>query len=171
MVAVIGVGGLGHIAVQVLRALAPATVLAMDRSQPALDLARDLGVEHVITAGDDAVESVRELSGGGVNAVLDFVGEHDTPAQAIAMLAQGGTYYVIGYGGRLDVPLADLLAREISIVTNLVGNHTELEELIALAANQRVRLETQEYRLDEINDAFAALNHGNLRGRAVITPG
>ena len=57
------------------------------------------------------------------------------------MLAQGGTYYVIGYGGRLDVPLADLLAREISIVTNLVGNDTELEELIAIAANQRVRLE------------------------------
>jgi NAD+-dependent secondary alcohol dehydrogenase Adh1 len=168
-VAVIGIGGLGHIAVQVLYALSPATVLALDRSRGALDLARNLGVEHVIAAGDDAVEAVRELSGGGVNAVLDFVGEAETPSQAIGMLAAGGTYYVIGYGGQLSVPLADLLAREISIVTNLVGTHTELEELIALAAAQRVRLETQPCRLDEINDALEALGQGTLRGRAVIT--
>ena len=168
-VAVIGVGGLGHIAVQMLHALSPATVLALDRSPGALELARDLGVEHVIAAGDDAIEAVRELSGGGVNAVLDFVGEAETPSQAIGMLAAGGTYYVIGYGGQLSVPLADLVAREISIVTNLVGTHTELEEVVALAGALRIRLETQPYRLDEINDALEALGQGALRGRAVIT--
>jgi NAD+-dependent secondary alcohol dehydrogenase Adh1 len=170
-VAVIGVGGLGHIAVQVLHALTPATVIAIDRSDLALDLAHELGVEHVVDANDDAAETVRELSGGGVNAVLDFVGEQDTPAQAIAMLAPGGSYYVIGYGGRLDVPLADLLGRELSIVTNLVGTHAELEELMALAEEQKVRLETKAYPLSQINDALEALNQGNLRGRAVITPG
>jgi NAD+-dependent secondary alcohol dehydrogenase Adh1 len=169
-VAVIGVGGLGHIAVQALHALTPATVIALDRSEPALDLAQDLGVDHVVRAGDQAAETVRDISRGGVNAVLDFVGEQETPAQAIAMLAPGGSYYVIGYGGRLDVPLADLLAREISIVTNLVGTHTELEELIALAAAEKVRLETETYPLSHINDALEALDQGDLRGRAVITP-
>lgn len=169
-VAVIGIGGLGHIAIQVLHALSPATVIALDRSPAALDLARELQVEHLITASDQAVEEVRELSNGGVNAVLDFVGEHETPAQAIAMLAPGGTYYVVGYGGDLNVPLADLLVRELSIVTNLVGSHSELEELITLAATQQVRLETSTYPLNEINQALDHLSHGELRGRAVITP-
>lgn len=169
-VAVIGIGGLGHIAIQVLHALGPATVIALDRFQPALDLARELGVDDLVTASDQAVEEVQELSNGGVNAVLDFVGEHDTPDQAIAMLRQGGTYYVIGYGGELNVPLADLLVRELSIVTNLVGTHSELEELITLTATQRVRLETRSYPLHQINQALDQLSHGKLRGRAVITP-
>lgn len=169
-VAVIGVGGLGHIAVQVLQALSPASLVALDRSQTALDLAQQLGVQHLVSAGDQAVEEVRELSRGGVDAVLDFVGEDETPSQAIAMLAQGGTYYIVGYGGELNVSLADLLVRELSIVTNLVGTHTELQELITLAANKKVRLETQTYPLNEVNHVLEQLRQGKLRGRAVITP-
>jgi NAD+-dependent secondary alcohol dehydrogenase Adh1 len=85
---------------------------------------------------------VRELSGdAGVEAVIDFVGEHGTTEQGPAMLCQGGTYYVVGYGGRVDLAALQVIFNEISVV----GNYTQLCELMALAA-------------------------GNVSGRAVLVP-
>ena len=170
-VAVVGVGGLGHIALQVLHELCAAEVVAVDRSELALGLARELGAEHVVTGGEHAVEAVRELSGGeGVEAVIDFVGEGDSVDQGIAMLRRGGTYFAVGYGGHVHVPTIDVIFSEISVVGNLVGNYTELAELMALAAQGRVHLRTQAYRLDDINTAVDDLHHGRIQGRGVIVP-
>jgi NAD+-dependent secondary alcohol dehydrogenase Adh1 len=169
-VAVIGVGGLGHIALQVLHELCAAEVIAVDRSPLALELARELGAEHVVTGGESAVAEVRELSNGGVEAVLDFVGEAGSPDEGIAMLGRGGTYFVVGYGGHVHVPTIDVIFSEISVVGNLVGNYTELAELMALAAQGRVHLLTQAYGLDEINQAVDDLHHGRIKGRGVIVP-
>jgi NAD+-dependent secondary alcohol dehydrogenase Adh1 len=86
------------------------------------------------------------------------------------MLADGGTHFVIGYGGRVELPAIQITSREISVVGNLVGNYTELAELMALAANDTVRLETKEYGLDDINEAIDDLNAGRIHGRGVLVP-
>jgi len=169
--AVIGIGGLGHIGVQCLRAMSGAEIIAVDVSDEALQMAARMGADHVVKAGDAAALQVRELTGGkGVEVVLDFVGELGTTAQGPAMLGVGGTYFVVGYGGRVELPAIEIISREISIVGSLVGSYIELAELMALAAQGRVKLETREYGLDEVNVALAELRGGHLHGRGVLVP-
>lgn len=169
--AVIGIGGLGHIGVQCLRAMSGAEIIAVDVSDEALQMAKRMGADSVVKAGEDAVEHVRELTGGkGVEAVLDFVGEQGTTVQGPAMLAVGGTYFVVGYGGRVDLAAIEIISREISVVGSLVGSFTELSELMALAAQGKVKLETREYSLEEVNAALADLRDGRLHGRGVLVP-
>jgi NAD+-dependent secondary alcohol dehydrogenase Adh1 len=168
---VIGAGGLGHVAIQCLKAMTPAEVIVVDRSAQARKLAGEIGADHVVDAGEDAVEQVRELADGdGVEAVIDFVGEHGTTEQGPAMLLQGGTYYVVGYGGRVDLPALQVIFSEINVVGNLVGNYTQLSQLMALAAAGKVTLHTQTYSLDQVNEALDDLANGNVAGRAVLVP-
>ena len=170
-VAVIGVGSLGHIALQALHVLCAADVVAVDHSPLALQLAGELGADEVVPGGEGAVEAVRELTGGdGVEAVIDFVGEGDSVEQGIAMLRRGGTYFSVGYGGRVNVPTIDVVFQEISVVGNLVGNYTELAELMTLAARGKVHLRTRAYPLAEINLAIEDLHRGRIQGRGVIVP-
>jgi NAD+-dependent secondary alcohol dehydrogenase Adh1 len=169
-VAVLGAGGLGHIAVQLLKHLTPADVIAVDVSEQALELAHDLGADHTVTGGAAAVDAVRDISSGGVRAVVDFVGEGDTPRQAIDMLRRGGGYYLVGYGGQINVPTTTVVANELSIVGNLVGTHAELEELVWLAADGKIKLRTRRYPLGDINEAVEDLRRGRLIGRAVVLP-
>jgi NAD+-dependent secondary alcohol dehydrogenase Adh1 len=91
-------------------------------------------------------------------------------AQALAMLARGGTWWVVGYGGTVAVPAIDRVARQVQVAGSLVGTHVELAELMGLVARGLVELRTTEYRLEDVNDAIAALRAGELRGRAVIVP-
>ena len=169
--AVIGIGGLGHIGVQCLRATSGAEIIALDVSDEALKMAARMGADHVVKAGADAASQVRELTHGrGVEVVLDFVGELGTTVQGPAMLAVGGTYFVIGYGGRVDLAAIEIISREISVVGSLVGSYTELAELMALAAHGKVKLETREYGLGDVNTALADLRDGRLHGRGVLVP-
>jgi NAD+-dependent secondary alcohol dehydrogenase Adh1 len=170
-VGVIGVGGLGHIAVQVLKSLCAATIIAIDKSDLALGLAEELQVDHCVHADANVVDNVRALTGGiGLEAVIDFVGEHGTPDQAMAMLRKGGTYYIVGYGGIVKIPTIDMIFSEYNIVGNLVGNYAELSELMTLAAQGKSRLETVTYTLDQINEAMHDLIGGRIKGRAVLVP-
>lgn len=94
---VIGAGGLGHIGVQSLKALTAATVIVVDRSEAALQLARDCGADHTVVADGSQVAKVRDLTqGAGCEAAIDFVGEGGALEDGIAMLRRAGTYYVIG---------------------------------------------------------------------------
>jgi NAD+-dependent secondary alcohol dehydrogenase Adh1 len=148
-----------------------AEIIAIDVSDEALQMAGRMGADHVVKAGDDAVAQVRDLTGGrGVEVVLDFVGELGTTVQGPAMLAVGGTYFVIGYGGRVDLAAIEIISREISVVGSLVGSFAELAELMALAAQGKVRLETREYGFEEVNVALAELRDGRLHGRGVLVP-
>ncbi|MCX7622974.1 MAG: NAD(P)-dependent alcohol dehydrogenase [Thermomicrobium sp.] len=170
-VALIGFGGLGHIALQVLHALAPVDVLVIDRSETALKLARELGATATIQAQDDPVSELRELTGGrGAAVVLDFVGEGQTPQQGLAMTRRGGAYFVIGYGGRLEVPTIELVDQEKTIVGNLVGTYAELAELMELVADGRIKLSVTYYPLDQVNQALRDLRDGRVKGRAVLVP-
>lgn len=167
----IGLGGLGHVGVQCLRAMCSAEIIVVDVSDEALQMAGRLGADHVVKAGGDAVAQVRELTAGkGVQVVLDFVGEQGTTRQGPSMLATGGTYFVVGYGGRIDLPAIEMISREIRVVGSLVGSYTELSELMALAARGKVKLETHEYLFDDVNGALADLRNGRLHGRGVLVP-
>jgi NAD+-dependent secondary alcohol dehydrogenase Adh1 len=168
---VIGVGGLGHIGIQCLRALSPVDIIAVDRSEAALQLAERCGARHMVEADGNEVEAVHELTRGlGAEAVIDFVGEGDAVANGFAMTRRAGTYYVVGYGGRVEVPTIDLIFSERSIVGNLVGTYAELIELMDLADRGRVELAMAEYRLADANRALHDLHHGQVRGRAVLVP-
>ncbi|MEU9889608.1 NAD(P)-dependent alcohol dehydrogenase [Sphaerisporangium sp. NPDC051011] len=170
-VVVIGAGGLGHIGVQVLKALSPAQIIVVDRSAEALKLAAGLGADHVVQADGEQVQAVRDLTGGlGAEVVLDFVGEGGAIADGVAMLRRAGSYLVIGYGGVLSVPTIDIISTEINFVGNLVGSYTDLAELMALAAEGKVALHTTTYRLEEFGEALDDLEHGRIRGRAILVP-
>ena len=166
--AVIGVGGVGHIALQLVRELGSSTVIAVDTDERRRRLAADLGADEVVGEAD----AVRELTGGrGADIVFDFVGTDDTHAAAAAMLARGGTYSVIGYGGTIAVPSGALVVDEHSVVGNLVGTWVDLWELLQLHAAGRIMLVTETHPLDAVNDVLAQLRDGDVTGRAVLVPG
>lgn len=167
----IGAGGLGHIGVQALKALSPAQLIVVDRSKAALGLAKELGAEYVVPADGDQVSAVLDLTGGeGAEAVIDFVGEGGAVEDGIAMLRRAGNYYVVGYGGNLVVPTIDIISTEINFIGNLVGSYNDLAELMVLAAQGKVTLHTTTYPLTDFSQALDDLDHGNVRGRAILVP-
>jgi NAD+-dependent secondary alcohol dehydrogenase Adh1 len=166
---VIGAGGLGHIGVQCLAAMTPAEVIVVDRSPAALELAKSAA--HTVVADGEHVEAVLDLTGGeGAHIVFDFVGEKGTEAEGVAMLRRAGSYFVIGYGGRVDIPTIDIISAEINVIGNLVGSHNDLAELMTLAAQGKVRLHTTAYPLAAVNEAMDDLDNGRLRGRGILVP-
>jgi NAD+-dependent secondary alcohol dehydrogenase Adh1 len=168
---VLGAGGLGHIGVQCVLAMTAATVIVVDRNPAALDMVAEYGAHHTVVADGTHVERVRELTGGaGAHVVLDFVGERGAEADALAMTRAPGSDYVIGYGGRLEVPTIDLITTERNIIGNLVGSYRDLDELMTLTAQGRVSLHTQVYPLEAVRDAMDDLEAGRLRGRGILVP-
>jgi NAD+-dependent secondary alcohol dehydrogenase Adh1 len=168
---VIGAGGLGHIGIQVLRALSPARLVVVDRNQAALDLATSIGAHQGVLADGSQVESVLELTGGhGAEVVVDFVGENGSTSEGIAMTRQAGDYHVVGYGENVNVPTIDLISSEKNVIGNLVGSYNDLQDLMALAATGAVTLHTQKYALDDFQQAITDLDNGAVRGRAILVP-
>lgn len=168
---VIGAGGLGHIGVQVLAALSAARMIVVDRSEPALKLASDLGAHHTVVADGTQVQQVLDLTdGNGAEAVIDFVGEGGAIEDGVGMLRRAGNYYVIGYGGTLSIPTIDVISTEINFIGNLVGSYNDLVELMVLAAQGKVSLHTSTYPLAEFATALSDLDAGNVRGRAILVP-
>lgn len=170
-VVVIGAGGLGHIGIQVLRAMCAARIIVVDISDRSLELAAQGGADHLVKADGGEVEAVKALTGGkGAEAVLDFVGEKGTTKKGIDMTRPAGSYYVIGYGENIVVPTVDMVITEKNIIGNLVGTWAELTELMALADRGLVELHTKHYALADANQALKDLNNGLIKGRAVLVP-
>jgi NAD+-dependent secondary alcohol dehydrogenase Adh1 len=168
---VLGAGGLGHIGIQSLKALTAAQVIVVDRSAAALELASTCGADHTVLADGSQIATVKELTNGhGCEAVIDFVGEGGALEDGVAMLRRAGTYYVIGYGGALNVPAIDIISTEINFVGNLVGTYNDLAELMTLNTRGEITLHTHGYPLDAVNDAMDDLDHGRLHGRGILIP-
>ncbi len=167
----IGAGGLGHIGIQVMKAISGATVVVVDRNADAVKLALDIGADYGIVADGSHVKQVLDLTGGrGAEAVVDFVGEGGATAEGVAMLRRAGSYFVVGYGENIDVPTIDIISTEISFIGNLVGSYTDLQELMVLAAQGKVTLHTTTYPLDQFQRAIDDLDAGAVRGRAILVP-
>ena len=161
-VVVIGAGGLGHIGVQCLVAMTAAKVVVVDPNENARKLATELGADEVLANGDDLVDSA--------HVVLDFVGEQGAEKAGLAMTRRAGSYFVIGYGGTIDIPTIDLISTERNIVGNLVGSYNDLDELMTLAAQGKVKLHTRTYPLSAVNEAMDDLEAGRLQGRGILVP-
>ena len=167
---VLGVGGLGHIALQSLHELCGARTIAIDMGEKARQLAAELGATHVLSGGSNVVEEVREITKGGAHAVIDFVGELGAEQLCWQMLRQGGTHFIVGYGGEIRVPTVHMIINEITVAGSLVGNYLELVELMELNAEGKVKLHAQEYSLDNINVAITDFKNRQIIGRGVIVP-
>jgi len=168
---IIGMGGLGHIGVQVLRELGNSEIIALDRHDGRLDMALELGASHGVRADHNAISQVKSLTDEkGADIIIDFVGTDQTHADSMQMLRKGGHYFVVGYGGTVKVPSLDIINKEFSIVGSLVGNYSELYELMVLHARGKVKLHSSKYSLDEANDVLKLLHDGKINGRAVLVP-
>lgn len=168
---VIGAGGLGHLAIQILRAISPATVVALDVNTDKLELATQVGAHHAFASDHDAIAAVRGLTGQqGAHAVFDFVGLQATMNLGQAMLRVGGDQVLVGVGsgsiraGVLGAPF------ESSVRAPYWGSRSELFEVLELARSGSIHVETQTFSLDEAPKAYELLHEGALRGRAVIVP-
>ena len=168
---VIGAGGLGHIGIQCLATLTATTIIVVDANPDALKLASELGAQHTVVADGSQRQAVADLTGGrGAHVVLDFVAEQGAEADGWAMTGRAGSYYVIGYGGTVHIPTLDIISTERNIIGNIVGTYNDLAELMALAQAGKVTLHTRVYPLGAALDAFADLDAGRVRGRAILVP-
>lgn len=174
---VIGVGGLGHMAIQILAATAAVRVIAVDVSDEALELAAQIGAHHTVRSDAGAATFIRELIGpapGGAEAVFDFVGVTDTLALAASVVSTGGRLMLVGLGGgSLSVtpgvgPMG--IPMEAQLVVPFWGTRAELAEVIALARAGRIAAHVERFPLERAADAYEKLRSRGLRGRAVVTP-
>ncbi|GAA2158272.1 propanol-preferring alcohol dehydrogenase [Humibacillus xanthopallidus] len=168
---VIGAGGLGHIGIQILRAMSPAIVVALDVSDDKLQLAKDVGAHHTFRSDESAVEQVRALGvGRGATAVFDFVGIEPTTALAAKLTHPDSEIVVVGVGpGAVPVGIFTL-PWETKVRAPYWGSRSELFEVLELARSGLIHVETETFSLDDAPTAYERMHAGTLRGRAVIVP-
>ena len=169
---VIGVGGLGGYAVQWLRMLSPARIVAVESRAERLDAARRLGAHDVLPAGDGLSKRLREAVGSvGADAVLDFVGADQTMNAAIRNAAPLGSVAIVGQGfGTASIRFGQI-AHDCDVFIPQGAPIAELEEVVALARTGDVIIETERFDFDDTPAAYERLTTGTLDGRAVVIPG
>ncbi|MCU1397322.1 MAG: Alcohol dehydrogenase GroES domain protein [Acidimicrobiales bacterium] len=170
---VIGAGGLGAFAVQLLRATSPATVIAIDSNPDRLTYVTELGAHHTVDGVDEnTAAALGALTNGeGVTVVLDFVGVDRTIAVGVGAVQPYGTYGIIGTnGGTLKRPWYGSLPRDGEIITFQGSSVSDAHEVVRLAEQGLIRSDADLFPLARVTDAYDALHHGTLRGRAVVTP-
>lgn len=171
-VVVIGVGGLGHVAVQLLAALSSARIVAVDVREEALELAREAGAAELVSAhGDgDVVAEVRSAVSGGAAVVLDCVGSDATLALAAAAVAPAGHLSIIGMAGGTLPMRRGGVPMEATVVMSNWGTRAELAEVVALAREGVIRLAVETVPLEAVPAAYERLERGEVRGRVVAAP-
>lgn len=168
---VIGVGGLGHVGVQILRAVTGATVVALDVNEEKLALAREVGAHHALPSDASAAAAIRSLTGGvGAQAVFDFVGASPTLQIARQAVAPDGVVQIVGIGGGLMPTGFFSTPMGASVRAPYWGTRSELMEVLDLARIGAVHVEVETYSLDEAPAAYRRLHQGKVRGRAVVVP-
>ncbi|OLE25749.1 MAG: hypothetical protein AUG44_15070 [Actinobacteria bacterium 13_1_20CM_3_71_11] len=171
-VVTIGSGGVGQIAIQLLRLLTPARLVVVEIDPVRAAAARRLGADLVLELpAPQAALAVRELTNGvGVGVVLDLVGEGDVPAHAMGMLAKGGVYSIVGYGGYVRIEHLDMINRELTILGNQIGTYADLVSLMEFVAQGRVTIDSTLFPLDAVADVLHDVEAGQVAGRAVLVP-
>ncbi|WP_448095752.1 NAD(P)-dependent alcohol dehydrogenase [Luteibacter yeojuensis] len=176
VIAVFGIGGLGGYAVQYAKLLGGgARVVAVARNEDKLAIARDYGVDHTIAVeGKSPADVARELDGltgqNHFDAIVDCVGAPEFIQLGMSLLGTSGHYVDVGLvGDRIDVPLFPRVSREQTFHGSFWGNNDDLMEVMALAAQGKVRHTIQSVKFDDLNPALEQLRAGKIIGRAVMT--
>ncbi|MCE0508908.1 zinc-dependent alcohol dehydrogenase [Microbacterium aurugineum] len=167
-VVIFGIGGLGHLAVQYAR-LVGAKVIAVDVTDEKLELASELGADHVVNAGEaDAVAEIRRLGGADVAVVLAVA--PTVFDQAFSSLNRGGRLVLVSLpaGGELTVPIFDTVLKGISIIGSIVGTRQDLTEVFALHAAGRTRVVTETRELQQVNSSVDEVLAGTVPARLVF---
>ncbi len=167
----IGVGGLGHVAIQIARATTAAQVIAVDLKPEALELARKVGAHHALASDESAAQAIRDLTGGrGADVVIDFVGATSTLELARGVARSMGDVTIVGIAGG-EIPVSFFSQPyEVSIATTYWGSRPELTELLALAASGQISAERSIYSLEHGARAYRDLRDNLVTGRAVVVP-
>ncbi|MFR9802427.1 NAD(P)-dependent alcohol dehydrogenase [Pseudonocardia sp. RS010] len=168
---VVGVGGLGHVGVQILKATTAARVVAVDGRDSALDLALKAGADEVLRSGAGTAEEIRRMTAGqGADVVIDCVGSDATLALGAAATRVLGDLTIVGLGGG-TLPVSFFgVPYEASVQTTYWGTRPELAEVLALGARGLVTPEFRTFALDDALAAYRALRTGGIDGRAVVVP-
>jgi alcohol dehydrogenase, propanol-preferring len=169
---VIGAGGLGQMAIQVLRTLSAATtIIAVDTAVDKLETAKRMGADEGLLSGDKAVKHVQNMTRGqGAELVLDMVGVNPTLQMALQMARVLGHLTIVGIGGGV-LPVNFLSPpHESSVASPFWGSIPELMEVVSLAEAGKIQMLVEHFPLDRAHEAYRLLHDGKIPGRAVITP-
>ena len=168
LVAVFGIGGLGHLAVQYAR-IAGASVAAVDLVDAKLELARQLGAEHTVNAAvDDPVAAIQEL--GGADVAIAVAVSPVAFEQAYRSLKRGGTlvFVALPAENHMDLPIFETVLGGITVVGSIVGTRVDLAETFQLHAEGRTRIVRETRRLEEVNEAFEQIEKAQVDARLVF---
>lgn len=175
VVGVLGVGGLGLYAVQYARLLGGgATVVALARNPDKLAVAKDYGVDHIIGVKgkslDDVGDALAKATGQReLDAIIDCAGAPEMIQLGFGLLSIGGHYADVGLvGDRIDIPLFPRVSREQTLHGSYWGNNTDLTEVMALAAQGRIRHTIKVISFDQLNEYIELLRAGEIVGRTVM---
>ncbi len=168
-VAISGVGGLGHVAIQYAKAMG-FKVAAIDIAEDKLKLARETGADLAVNAlAADAVDKVLAATGGGAHGVLVTAVSTAAFAQALKMVRRKGTVSLVGLPpGEFPTPIFDVVLKRITVRGSIVGTRRDLDEAIAFAADGKVKAEVAKVPLAEINNVFDRMKAGKIDGRMVL---
>jgi propanol-preferring alcohol dehydrogenase len=168
---VIGVGGLGHLGIQIIKATTGARIVAVDSRAEALEHARELGADLTVEAGESARAAIVAYTGGlGAQVVLDFVGNEATMALGAGVVRPLGDLTVVGLGGGMLPVSFSTVPYVVSIQLDCGGTRSEFNELLALAAQGAIRPEVTTFPLEAAVDVLTRLERAEVRGRAVLVP-
>ncbi len=168
---VIGIGGLGHAAVQLLRTLSAATIVAVEKDPPRRELALELGADVVMDSADDAAPRIKAMGRDGASFVLDLVGVDQTLAMAAASTAHMGKIVCVG-AGLGSYPFSIITVPwECVLQTTYSGEAWELAQLVDLAAAGHIRIHGTRIALEDVPAAYDRLDHGEHgTGRLIAVP-
>lgn len=168
---VIGTGGLGHVGIQILRAITAATVIALDVTDEKLALAREVGAHHTLLSNADAPAEIRKLTRGiGADVVFDFVGATPTLEIARQSVRIDGAIEAVGIGGGTLATGFGATPFGVSVRAPYWGSRSELMEVLDLARDGHLKVHVEEYPIAEAPAAYQRLHDGLVEGRAVVVP-
>jgi propanol-preferring alcohol dehydrogenase len=170
LVAVFGVGGLGHLAIQ-YAAIAGGTVVAVDLLDEKLELARELGATHTVNARTaDPVEAIQAL--GGADQAIALAVSPASFEQAYRSLRRGGTLFFVGLpaDNTIELPIFETVLNGITVVGSIVGTRVDLREVFELHAAGLTRVITEVRALETVNDAIEDVEAGRVPARIVFVP-